>query len=337
LIVDAPLKALNTFGIDARARWLVEVSDVAQIAGALNILRSLPDGADPLVLGGGSNLLITGDVRRPVLRVALRGRRILGESDGRVRVQAAAAEPWDDFVQWTLSQGLSGLENLSLIPGTVGAAPIQNIGAYGVEMAEHFESLDAVDLRDATRRVFTRDACAFGYRDSVFKRPEGRHWLIVAVRFALSRTPRLRLDYGDIRAQLARDGVVQPAPADVARAVSAIRRRRLPDPAVIGNAGSFFKNPLVDAAAGATLRAAHPALPAWPAGSQWKLSAAWMIEQCGWKGRRIGDAGVHADHALVLVNHGAARGADILALAGQIVDSVRARFGVTLEPEPTVA
>lgn len=338
-IADAALGGLNTFGIDARARVLWRLEHESDLPATIAALRRDPAGP-PLVLGGGSNLLITGDIECPILQVALRGLRTTdggpsGDSDT-VIVEAAAGEPWDGLVRRTLSMGLGGLENLALIPGTVGAAPIQNIGAYGVELKDCFESLDAVNLADGAARRFDGADCAFGYRDSVFKRPGGAHWLVTAVRFRLSRRPTLRLDYGDLREALHDAGIEAPTPTDVADAVSAIRRRRLPDPAVLGNAGSFFKNPLVDPGQAAALRAREPDLPAWPAGDRVKLSAAWMIDRCGWKGHRTGDAGVHAAHALVLVNHGHATGAELLALARQVRDAVLARFGVALEPEPLV-
>jgi UDP-N-acetylmuramate dehydrogenase len=333
---DAPLDALNTFGIAARARALWRLEDIADLPAVVAALRDAP-GGPPLVLGGGSNLLLTGDVDRPVLQVTLRGRRVLADDGDAVLIEAAAGESWDGLVRWSLAQGAAGLENLALIPGTAGAAPIQNIGAYGVELRDCFDSLDAVDLRDGVARRFDAAECAFGYRDSFFKRAGAGHWLVTAVRLRLSRRSTLRLDYGELRDELARAGVDAPSATDVADAVSTIRRRKLPDPAVLGNAGSFFKNPIVDAAFAASLRVREPALPAWPDGPRVKLSAAWMIERCGWKGLREGDAGVHAAHALVLVNHGHASGAQLLSLARRIRDSVRERFGVTLEPEPVIA
>ena len=334
-LADAPLGALNTFGIRASARVLWRLHDAADLPGLASLLRDDPQGP-PLVLGGGSNLLITGDLARPVLQVALAGRRVVADDGDTVIVEAAAGERWDAFVRWTLAQGAAGLENLALIPGTVGASPIQNIGAYGVELSECFESLDAIDLRTGAVRRFDAAECAFGYRDSVFKHAGGEHWLVTSVRLRLSRRPALRLDYGEIRDELARAGVAAPTPVAVADAVTSIRRRKLPDPAVLGNAGSFFKNPLVDTATAAALRDREPGLPAWPAGDHVKLSAAWMIDRCGWKGHRDGDAGVHAAHALVLVNHGEASGAQLLALARRVRDSVATRFGVTLEAEPVI-
>lgn len=333
----ASLRALNSFGVEARAPLLVEVSDIADLPDTLAQLRGLPS---PLVLGGGSNILFTRDPPMPVLRLRTSGRRVLAEKGDSVLVEAAAGENWHAFVQWTLGLGLSGLENLSLIPGDVGASPMQNIGAYGVEMRDRFDSLDALSLRDGSMRRFDLPECGFGYRDSVFRHAESSAWIIVAVRFRLSRVPRLQLDYGEIRDELASARAASPSPADVSRAVCAIRRRKLPDPAVIGNAGSFFRNPIVDASFAAALAKREPGVPVYPADAgpqpRVKLSAGWLIERCGWKGHREGDAGVHAAHALVLVNHGGASGAEIAALARKIRTSVRNRFGVALEPEPTI-
>jgi UDP-N-acetylmuramate dehydrogenase len=239
-------------------------------------------------------------------------------------------------VRWTLGQGFAGLENLILIPGTVGAAPIQNIGAYGTEVAEFIESVEAWDL--AERKVVTldREACAFAYRDSLFKREPNR-FIVTAVRFALPRSHALRLDYAGIREELERMGVEKPAPFHVAEAVVHLRTRKLPDPAVIGNAGSFFKNPIVDAAQGEALKREHAGLVAWPGSdARWKLSAAWLIEAAGFKGMRDGDAGISNRHALVLVNHGKASGQELWAFAQRVIEGVQARFGVRLEPEPMV-
>jgi UDP-N-acetylmuramate dehydrogenase len=329
---NASLRRLNTFGVEQRAARLVEVTDPADLAGAAAMLRG---SAPRLVLGGGSNVLFTRDFEGTVLLLRTRGLRVLGEAADATVVEAEAGESWDGFVRWSLSTGLGGLENLSLIPGSVGASPIQNIGAYGVEMRELFESLDAIDLDTGAARRFGPDQCAFGYRDSTFKRPGAARWLVARVRFRLPRRWTPRLDYGEIRDELARLDAA-PSPASVAQAVSAIRRRKLPDPAVLGNAGSFFKNPVVEPAFALELQARHPGLPGWPTETGTKLSAAWMIERCGWKGRRDGDAGVHHAHALVLVNHGGATGAQILALAERVRASVAERFGVAIEPEPTI-
>lgn len=333
LIESAPLVARNTLRVAARARLLAEVRDAAKLPELLDFpaVRDRP----LLVLGEGSNLLLTGDFEGTVVAMATRGVQV--EQDGEVaRIAVAAGERWDDFVRWTLGQGFAGLENLILIPGTVGAAPIQNIGAYGTEVAEFIESVEAWDLKE--RRVVSLDsaACAFAYRYSLFKREPGRY-IVTAVRFALPRTHALRLDYAGIREELARMGVDKPAPFHVAEAVVHLRTRKLPDPAVIGNAGSFFKNPVVEAALGDALKREHPELVAWPGSDgRWKLSAAWLIEAAGFKGYREGDAGISNRHALVLVNHGHASGAELWALAHKVISGVEAKFGVRLEPEPVV-
>jgi UDP-N-acetylmuramate dehydrogenase len=339
IVEPASLKTLNSFGVEAGARRLMIVDDPADLAAALAQIRH---DARVLVIGGGTNLLLAGDFDGTVLRIALRGRRIVGRTDGEALVEAAAGENWHAFVGWTLDQGLSGLENLALIPGTVGASPIQNIGAYGVEMRERFDSLDAVDRHTGQRYRFESAECRFGYRDSLFKHAEGARFIITAVRFHLSAGFEPRLGYGEVLAELGADAPRDRAlgAQDVARAVIAIRQRKLPDPALLGNAGSFFRNPVVDAALAQALSADHPGMPRYPAGhgesARVKLSAGWMIEQCGWKGYRAGDAGVHERHALVLVNHGSATGAQVLALAERIRDSVARRYGVTLQPEPTI-
>jgi UDP-N-acetylmuramate dehydrogenase len=332
---DAPLRELNTFGVRALARELWTLEDRTDLPGLLAALRTAGTD-DPLMLGGGSNLLITGDLDIPVIAVRLRGRSLVAEAGDSVTLEAAAGESWDGLVRWSLAAGLCGLENLALIPGSVGAAPIQNIGAYGAELRECFESLEAVHLGHGGARRFDAAECAFGYRDSTFRHGDGARWLITSVRLRLSRRPALKLDYGEIREQLRHDRVSAPRCVDVADAVTAIRRRRLPDPALLGNAGSFFRNPVVGASIADALSSREPGLPRWPAGDRVKLSAAWMIERCGWKGRRDGDAGVHASHALVLVNHGEASGEDLLRLARAIRDSVHARFGVRLDAEPVI-
>lgn len=331
VLEGASLKRLNTFGVDARAARLVEPAHEDQLGAALAMLA---ESTPRLVLGGGSNLLLRGDFPGTVLHLRTRGCRVLSERGDEAIVEAAGGEDWDGFVRWTLAQGCYGLENLSLIPGSVGASPIQNIGAYGVEMRERFAGLTALAIDDGAQRDFALDECAFGYRDSIFKHAEAGRWLVTRVRFRLSRRPDLRLDYGELRSELA--GLAAPGPDDVARAVRTIRRRKLPDPAVLGNAGSFFKNPVVDATLAGRLASRHPGLPRWPTEAGVKLSAGWMIERCGWKGAREGGAGVHSAHALVLVNHGDATGAQLLALAERIRASVEAEFGVRLEAEPVV-
>jgi UDP-N-acetylmuramate dehydrogenase len=332
MLADVELGPFNTFGLAARAARLI----VLRSAGEVRRLIAMPGWAEAsrLVLGGGSNLIFTGDFAGTVLKVEIAGRRLVAEDDEAWVVEAGAGEHWHDFVRWTLARGWPGLENLSLIPGTVGAAPIQNIGAYGLEMAERFESLDAVELATGAARVFGAADCAFGYRDSVFKCEPGR-WLVTTVRFRLPKRWAPVTRYADVARELGALGIAQPTPLDVSDAVIAIRRRKLPDPAVIGNAGSFFKNPVVDAATHMRLAAAFPGLPAYPqVDGSVKLAAGWLIEQAGWKGRDLGPVGCFERQALVLVNRGGASGADVKRIAEAIRRDVDARFGVLLEPEP---
>ena len=335
---SAPLR--NTFGVDARAGQLIETDDAndlpALFAGALA-------GMSPLVIGGGSNLLI---VENPALALALTSQsiRIVREHGDGAIVRADAGVEWHAFVLWTLEHGFAGLENLALIPGTVGAAPIQNIGAYGVEVGERIHAAEVFERASGAFHRFDAAACAFAYRDSVFKHDLDRY-LIVAVEFALPYaaslpSSSLKLDYAGIREELTAMGVDTAEPRTVAEAVIRLRRRKLPDPAVVGNAGSFFKNPIVPLAQADALLAEHPRLPVFRGAGEdsRKLSAAWLIDACGWKGRRSdsgsGDAGVSEQHALVLVNHGRASGAELLDLARRIAEDVQSRFGVAIEPEP---
>ncbi len=333
LIENAPLATRNTLRVNARARLLAEINDASKLTELLDF-PAVRNGK-LLVLGEGSNMLFTGHYDGTVLAMATRGVQV--EQDGDVaRIAVAAGERWDDFVRWTLGQGYAGLENLILIPGTVGAAPIQNIGAYGTEVAEFIDSVEAWDTQERRVAVLDRAACAFAYRDSVFKHQPGRY-IVTAVRFALPRSRALRTDYAGIAEELVRMGVDKPAPFHVAEAVVHLRTKKLPDPAVIGNAGSFFKNPLVDAALGEALKREHPELVSWVGhDGRWKLSAAWLIETSGFKGQREGDAGISNRHALVLVNHGRATGGELWAFAQKVIEGVRAKFGVTLEPEPVV-
>ena len=333
---NARLDARNTFGVRAVAPMLVEATDAA----ALPELFGYAMLRDPatLVLGGGSNLLFAGDPPGAVLALETRGIHPVEDDGASAIVRADAGVAWHDFVLWTLGHGLAGLENLALIPGTVGAAPIQNIGAYGVEVREHVHAVDAFDRTTGGFVRLPADACAFAYRDSLFKHAPDRY-VVTAVEFALTRAFRPRLGYAGIEEELRAMGVDgTPRAAQVAEAVMRIRRRKLPDPAVTGNAGSFFKNPIVPVAQAEALLAGHPGMPVFRGAGDdsRKLSAAWLIDQCGWKGHRDGDAGVSAEHALVLVNHGRATGAQLLDLARRIAASVHERFGVAIEPEPRI-
>ena len=328
------LKPYNTFGIDVKARYFTQAHDDQEVRLALG--QAQQGGVPVLVIGGGSNLLLTRDIDALVLHMASRGRRVLSDDGERIVVEAEAGEPWHPFVQWTLAQGYCGLENLSLIPGTVGAAPMQNVGAYGVEIKDVFVGLTALDRETGELRDFGLAECAFGYRDSLFKRNPGR-WLILRVRFALSRTLQAHLDYGPVRQRLAEQGVTEPTAQAISEAICSIRREKLPDPAELGNAGSFFKNPVVSAELVERIRAQYPGVVAYPqADGQVKLAAGWLIEQPGWKGHREGDAGVHRLQSLVLVNYGQASGAQMHALARRIQADILERFGVELEMEPNL-
>lgn len=334
LRANVSLKPFNTFAINVSARWFVEVKNDAQLKDALVLAHRQDRPA--LVIGGGSNLLLTGDVDALVIRMAGRGVRVLDQAHEQQIVEAEAGEPWHPFVLKTLKMGLVGLENLSLIPGTVGAAPMQNIGAYGVEIKDVFHSLVALDRHTLEQRVFTLEECEFGYRDSLFKREPGR-WVILRVRFALSASAALHLDYGPVRQRLAERGVERPTAMDVSEAICSIRREKLPDPTTLGNAGSFFKNPVVMAEVLENIRREHPDVVAYPlANGQAKLAAGWLIERAGWKGFRDGDAGVHRQQSLVLVNYGQATGAQLHALAQRIQADIQKRFAVVLEMEPNL-
>ncbi|WP_256646861.1 UDP-N-acetylmuramate dehydrogenase [Thermomonas paludicola] len=333
---NARLDARNTFGVRAKAPMLVDVSDAQALPELFGY--AMPRAASTLVLGGGSNLLFAGDA--PGVVLALETRRIaLAEDRGEtVIVRADAGVVWHDFVLWTLGHGLSGLENLALIPGTVGAAPIQNIGAYGMEVGERVHAVDAFDRLDGRFVRLAAEACAFAYRDSLFKHAPDRY-IVTAVEFVLDRAFQPRLAYAGITDALQAMGIEgTPRASQVAEAVIRIRRRKLPDPALLGNAGSFFKNPIIACAQADALLADFPAMPVFRGAGDdsRKLSAAWLIDQCGWKGHRDGDAGVAASHALVLVNHGQATGMQLLDLAHRIAASVHARFGVAIEPEPRI-
>lgn len=332
---NVSLHSCNTFGIQAQARWFAELHDDAQALEAVQFAQSR--GLALRILGGGSNVLLTGNIEQAlVVQVKSRGWRILDDAEEPVILEAEAGELWHEVVGYALQRQLSGLENLSLIPGTVGAAPIQNIGAYGVELQEVFAGLTAMDCQTGLIHEFTSADCQFGYRDSRFKHEAGR-WLVLRVRLKLWRKPRLRLEYGPIRQRLEQLGIQSPTPEQVSQVVCAIRREKLPDPSVLGNAGSFFKNPVVSAVQAAALKEHFADLVGYPqADGQVKLAAGWLIDRAGWKGFREGDAGVHRWQALVLVNYGHASGADILALARRIQQDISERFGVSLEMEPVL-
>jgi UDP-N-acetylmuramate dehydrogenase len=334
IIENASLKPFNTFGIDAKARWLAEFATKEE----LGELLEWEGGRQRLVLGGGSNVLFTQDVDGLVLRNEIRGIELVDEDEDYVYVRAGAGEVWHGFVEYCLGRDWAGVENLSLIPGSVGAAPMQNIGAYGVEIKEVFYELEAWHIEERKTYTFTLNDCEFGYRESVFKRRFRGQFVILSVTFRLARKPVFHTSYGAIQQELERMGVREPGIRAVSDAVVAIRRSKLPDPAVIGNAGSFFKNPTIPDEQFEGLQAQYPEMVGYHnmGTDTTKLAAGWLIEQCGWKGYRRGDAGVHARQALVLVNYGVATGREIYDLSEAVVRSVREMFGVELEREVNI-
>ncbi|PPE68095.1 UDP-N-acetylmuramate dehydrogenase [Caldimonas caldifontis] len=329
------LKPYNTFALPALAHTLVRIAGDADVRAVLDHPRLGP--APKFVLGGGSNIVLTRDLTAVVLKVEVRGLRLVQERSDAWIVEAGAGESWHDLVAWTLDQGLPGLENMALIPGTVGAAPVQNIGAYGLELKDRFESLDAVDL--VTGRSVRLDAtmCRFGYRDSIFKQALAGKSVITRVRLRLPRPWQPVLGYLDLERRMAETGITSPDARQIFEWVCEIRRAKLPDPAVIGNAGSFFKNPVVTAEQCRDIIGRDPAIVHYPMpDGSFKLAAGWLIDACGWKGKTVGRAGVYEKQALVLVNRGGARGAEVVTLARAIQESVYGRFGIRLEPEPVV-
>ena len=334
---NVDLLPYNTFHIRARARRLVRIQSI-------DTLQELIQSDDfstgkRLILGGGSNILLVCDTFNGlVVRNELRGIRTVREEDDYVIISAGGGENWHAFVLHCIHHGWGGVENLSLIPGTVGAAPMQNIGAYGVEVREVVESVEAVDLSTGEVRIFTNEACAFGYRESIFKHREKDKYLITAVNFRLTKKNHsLNTSYGAIREVLGQRGITAPSIKDISDAVIAIRSSKLPDPAVTGNAGSFFKNPSVDSKIHDSLKQQYPAMPSFAGeGALIKIPAAWLIEQCGWKGKTFGHIGVHASQALVLVNYGEGKGHDLWNLAMEVRDSVHEKFGILLMTEVNI-
>jgi UDP-N-acetylmuramate dehydrogenase len=353
---NVPLQPFNTFHIVAKAHTLVRIASETDVLDVLNdpVLRAAPK----FILGGGSNIVITGDVDSVVLKVEIMGRQLVAETPKAFIVEAGAGENWHDFVTWTLDQGYPGLENMALIPGTVGASPVQNVGAYGVELQDRFESLDAIDLQAGQMLTLNAAQCAFGYRDSVFKhgvQASGSHSsphqvlglkdraLIVRVRFALPKIWKPVLGYADIEKKMVETACNSPSARQIFDWVCAVRRAKLPDPQLVGNAGSFFKNPTVSVEQCADIIARDPKLVHYRMDDgSIKLAAGWMIDACGWKGKSVGQAGVYEKQALVLVNRGVgsegrgATGGEVMTLAKAIQTSVYERFGILLEPEPVV-
>jgi UDP-N-acetylmuramate dehydrogenase len=329
---DFSLQPYNTFGINARAGYFARFSSAGELE---ELLSREPFSRQPLILGGGSNILLTRDAPA-VLKNAVKGLEVIARDTRHAYVRAGGGELWHGLVEYSIARGLAGIENLSLIPGLAGAAPMQNIGAYGVEVRDVFHELEAFDLREQRVVTFSAADCAFGYRESVFKKKYRGRFVILSITLRLNLTPTYNISYGAIEKELQEMGVTELSIAAISRAVIRIRSAKLPDPARIGNAGSFFKNPEVDAEKYTALKKEFPGLVAYPVAGGYKLAAGWMIEQCGWKGRREGEAGVHDRQALVLVNYGGATGADIYRLSGKVAASVLDRFGVALEREVNI-
>jgi UDP-N-acetylmuramate dehydrogenase len=331
---NVSLKNFNTFGIEAGARYFVEINKPEQ----LKELFMDPQWhqTERLVIGGGSNLLLVKDFEGLVIRMNIRS-IVPRINHDEVLVEAGAGENWNELVSYCVDNGFAGMENLTLIPGSVGASPIQNIGAYGVELKDVFESCVAFEITTGETKVFNKEACHFGYRESVFKSTFKGQYIITSVTFRLSCAPKLNLSYGAIEQELNNRKITQPTIKDVSAVVAAIRVSKLPDPSTIGNSGSFFKNPVIPANQFQLLQQQYPHISNYPAGDGFiKLAAGWLIEQCGWKGKIVGHTGTWKDQALVLVNHGGATGQEIYDLSSQIIESVYTRFGVMLEREVNI-
>ncbi|MBL7828514.1 MAG: UDP-N-acetylmuramate dehydrogenase [Saprospiraceae bacterium] len=327
------LLPFNTFGIDVKAEYFEEITSTFELK------KALRSGIRPLlILGGGSNVLFTSDVKGLVVKNAIAGIKVARSFTNKVWVEVGSGVVWHEFVLWAVKNGYGGIENMSLIPGTVGAAPIQNIGAYGVEIKDVFVRLKALEIETGKLYTFTNKDCRFGYRDSIFKREAKGKFVICSVTFSLTRQAhQINVSYGDIQKTLEQNGVKEPTIADVSQAVVQIRTSKLPDPSVIGNCGSFFKNPETTTDVLEAILKNNPTAPHYhlPDGKV-KIPAGWLIEQCGWKGKRVGNTGSYEKQALVLINYGGANGKEVRALADQIIDSVKLKFGISLEPEVNI-
>lgn len=328
------LKEYNTFGVDVTAKTFISVETVEDLKTVLKKTYA----SELFILGGGSNMLLTKNIDATVLHLDIKGKKILEETEDYAIVQAKAGENWHEFVLWTIEQGLGGLENLSLIPGNVGTSPIQNIGAYGKELKDTFHECEAVNIQTLETKIFKFENCAFGYRDSVFKNELKDQYIITSVSFSLSKNNhQINTSYGTINEALEKAGIQKPTIKDVSNAVISIRQEKLPNPKELGNSGSFFKNPIISKEQFSEIQKKFPNIPSYEVSeTEVKVPAGWLIDQAGLKGYRKGDAGVHKNQALVLVNYGNATGKEILSLAHEIIAKVKERYGITLEPEVNV-
>jgi len=335
VLENISLKKYNTFGIEAKARFFVEIENISGLRTVLSdpAYKNMPR----LILGGGSNLLLTKDFEGIVIKINIKGNEVISHNQEETIIKSGAGENWHELVLFTLQNRLNGMENLSLIPGTVGAAPMQNIGAYGVELKEVFYSLEAMDIQSLQMRTFHHHDCEFGYRESIFKKEAKDKYVICSVNFKLHQKSMFNVSYGAIHDTIKELGESEINAKTISKAVIHIRQSKLPDPAIIGNAGSFFKNPEIDQTVYDKLKAKNPTIPGYPAGfGKVKVPAGWLIEQAGWKGKTIGEAGVHKNQALVLVNYGNAKGNEIWDIAMQVQKSVKEKFGIKLHHEVNV-
>lgn len=328
------LRELNTFGIEVKASEFIAAHNDTELIEILNFANN--NNKKIKVIGGGSNILLTKEVECLIILNRLKGINIVAETADHADVQFKSGENWHQCVLFCIEKNLGGIENLSLIPGSIGAAPIQNIGAYGVELKDVFVQLEAVHTQTLQSRVFNLHDCAFGYRDSVFKHAAHQHYFITSVTLRLQKKPVFNIEYGDIKKVLQEDYQNEITLKNISDAVIKIRTSKLPDPKVIGNAGSFFKNPVVEIELAATLKLSYPHMPSFDTETGVKIPAAWLIEQCNWKGHVAGNYGVHSKQPLVLVNYGGAKGSDILQLSDSIITSVQQRFNITLEREVNI-
>lgn len=328
------LKPYNTFGLDVQAKLMARVNSISALQEVLSDAKLKSE--ERFILGGGSNILLTRNVDGLVIKNEIDGIEVIEEAPDHFLVRSGAGVVWHQLVMHCIQNGYAGIENLSLIPGNVGAAPMQNIGAYGVELKDVFHSLEAVEMASGNVEVFSASDCQFGYRESVFKRKLKGRFIISSVTLKLSKEANVNTSYGAIEQEIERLGISSPTIKDVSQAVINIRQSKLPDPKELGNSGSFFKNPVVPTSKYEELKANHPNIPGYPAGENTKLAAGWLIEQCGWKGKVVGNTGSHAKQALVLVNYGNATGVEIFGLSERIMQSVYDTFGVQLEREVNV-
>jgi len=334
ILHNSSLKNYNTFGIDVKAKTFISVETIEDLKTVLQ--KNYAE--DLFILGGGSNMLLTRDIDSTVLHIGLKGKQIIKETEADVLIEINAGENWHEIVLWTLENNWGGFENLSLIPGNIGTAPIQNIGAYGTEIKDNLVAVKAINIQTLEIREFSNEECSFGYRDSIFKNKEKGKYIILSVTFKLKKKEHLvKTNYGTIAQALEEMGIKDPSIKDVSDAVIKIRKEKLPDPQILGNSGSFFKNPVVDKDHLEKLKNIYPEIPSYEVGKgEYKIPAGWLIEKAGLKGYREGDAGVHKNQALVLVNYGAATGAEILELAQKVQREVFRKFKVELQPEVNI-